>query len=213
MKVKSLIIVIILVINILQIQSQTIIEFKTTNDVTPILLEPDGRVICNVTKGKTIQILSYDPEHKYYNVKYKDYHGWTEYQKLGDIDQQMRIMADKQYEESIRIKELEVQENEKAIIAERDSLWALEKKKISEEQNKDLEWKKYRLVRIYGERNANRILSGEIWIGMTSEMARDSKGSPNKINKTVGNWGVHEQWVYDNKYLYFENDVLTSWQD
>jgi hypothetical protein len=48
---------------------------------------------------------------------------------------------------------------------------------------------------------------------MTSEMVIDSQGRPKDINKTVGSWGVHEQWVYENNtYLYLENDRLTSWQ-
>jgi len=58
-----------------------------------------------------------------------------------------------------------------------------------------------------------KIFQEEIWIGMTSEMVIDSQGRPKDINKTVGSWGVHEQWVYENNtYLYLENDRLTSWQ-
>ena len=42
------------------------------------------------------------------------------------------------------------------------------------------------------------------------------------INKTVGSWGVHEQWVYGSSmegggympshYLYFEDGILTTYQ-
>jgi hypothetical protein len=48
---------------------------------------------------------------------------------------------------------------------------------------------------------------------MTDEMVRLSWGSPRDINRSVGSWGVHEQWVYYSSYLYFENGILTSWQD
>lgn len=49
---------------------------------------------------------------------------------------------------------------------------------------------------------------------MTNAMARESWGLPEDINRTVGAWGVHEQWIYPgNVYLYFENGILTSWQD
>ena len=48
---------------------------------------------------------------------------------------------------------------------------------------------------------------------MTRELATISLGSPNDINRTVGSWGVHEQWVYYNLYLYFENGILTSYQN
>lgn len=59
-------------------------------------------------------------------------------------------------------------------------------------------------------------------IGMTVEQAILSVGSPNEINRSVGSWGVHEQWVYNRGvrvggvrgfYLYFENGKLTSWQE
>ena len=38
-----------------------------------------------------------------------------------------------------------------------------------------------------------------------------------KINSSVGSWGVHEQVVvypnsFNSPYLYFEDNVLTSWQ-
>lgn len=38
-------------------------------------------------------------------------------------------------------------------------------------------------------------------------------GRPDKVNRTTNAYGVREQWVYDNKYLYFENGILTSIQD
>ena len=48
---------------------------------------------------------------------------------------------------------------------------------------------------------------------MTDDMAIISLGYPKDINRTVGKWGVHEQWVYDGDYYYFENGILTSYQD
>ena len=59
----------------------------------------------------------------------------------------------------------------------------------------------------------NAIIDKKIKIGMTKKMVLDSWGAPNDIHRTVGSWGVHEQWVYDNQYLYLENDILTSFQD
>jgi hypothetical protein len=57
------------------------------------------------------------------------------------------------------------------------------------------------------------VLDGRIQIGMTSEQATLAWGKPEQINKTVGSWGVHEQWVYHSgNHLYFENGILTSWQ-
>lgn len=73
----------------------------------------------------------------------------------------------------------------------------------------------YTLIKKYGNYNAQRIIKGEYWIGMTNEMAKISLGHPDNINKSTGSWGVHEQWVYEDlkKYLYFENGKLSSFQD
>ena len=57
------------------------------------------------------------------------------------------------------------------------------------------------------------IKAQRIIIGMTKEQILLSWGKPDKINRTVGSWGVHEQWIYGDKYLYLENDKLTSFQD
>lgn len=51
-------------------------------------------------------------------------------------------------------------------------------------------------------------------LGMSQEDAVDSSwGKPRKINRSIGSYGTHEQWVYDGGYLYFENGVLTSIQN
>ncbi len=56
------------------------------------------------------------------------------------------------------------------------------------------------------------IKKGKIKIGMKSEQVSFSWGKPDKINKSIGSWGVHEQWIYMRYYLYFENGILTSLQ-
>ena len=42
-------------------------------------------------------------------------------------------------------------------------------------------------------------------------MCVEAWGKPNDINKSIGSWGVHEQWCYSfGSYLYFENGKLTA---
>ena len=59
----------------------------------------------------------------------------------------------------------------------------------------------------------------KIRLGMTTEMVQASWGHPRHINRSVGSWGVHEQWVYggyegfSSQYLYFDDGILTSWSD
>ncbi|BCZ47613.1 hypothetical protein psyc5s11_36800 [Clostridium gelidum] len=52
-------------------------------------------------------------------------------------------------------------------------------------------------------------------IGMTkSEVLASSWGKPKDINKTTTKYGTNEQWVYSgNRYLYFDNGILTSIQN
>ena len=60
------------------------------------------------------------------------------------------------------------------------------------------------------------ILAGQIVLGMTKSEVVASLGYPRDVNKSVGVWGVDEQWVYGSytgTYLYFTNGILTSWQD
>ena len=51
-----------------------------------------------------------------------------------------------------------------------------------------------------------------IRMGMTSDQLRNTLGQPKQINTTVVGGLVHEQWVYGNKYFYFENGILTAVQ-
>ena len=112
-----------------------------------------------------------------------------------------------------------------------DSLFALKKipleiesKKREEEKARfekvylaeEKERKAY-LISLYGQENGTKVYNRNIWLGMTDRMLLEVKGKPNDINRTVGSFGVHEQWVYgsvENMVLYyFENGKLTSWQD
>lgn len=72
---------------------------------------------------------------------------------------------------------------------------------------------KTKMVNLYGKAIAEKILSNQLWIGMTSEMAKNSIGQPDKINKTIRANSISEQWVYNNRYLYFDDGILTTIQD
>jgi len=38
-------------------------------------------------------------------------------------------------------------------------------------------------------------------------------GQPQEINRTVTQWGVSKQMVYEGVYIYTDNGIVTSWQD
>lgn len=67
----------------------------------------------------------------------------------------------------------------------------------------------------------------KIQLGMTNAELLCSWGAPQRVNKSVGSYGVHKQYVYGtarvcrggmcmggvSHYVYIENGILTSWQD
>lgn len=52
-----------------------------------------------------------------------------------------------------------------------------------------------------------------IKIGMTREQAVLAWGKPQDINRTVTANHTREQWIYNDVYVYFNNGILTGWQD
>ncbi len=58
-----------------------------------------------------------------------------------------------------------------------------------------------------------KINEEKLWLGMTKNQAVMSWGRPDDVNKYFGRFLNHEQWMYGNSYLYFENDKLTSWRN
>jgi hypothetical protein len=63
----------------------------------------------------------------------------------------------------------------------------------------------------YGSAMASRIYAGKIWKGMNSEMARDSWGAAEKINRVINGNVIKEEWIYRSTWLYFENNTLLDW--
>lgn len=64
----------------------------------------------------------------------------------------------------------------------------------------------------YGTKFGRYVAERHIVIGMNENMVRDAWGDPDHINTTQGAYGVHEQWVYGNRYIYFKNGIVTSKQ-
>jgi hypothetical protein len=62
----------------------------------------------------------------------------------------------------------------------------------------------------YGKNMAALLIAGKIWKGMSSDMVKDSWGSPLKINRVIGEV-VKEEWIYKNSWLFIESDRLIDW--
>jgi len=65
----------------------------------------------------------------------------------------------------------------------------------------------------FGKEQWDDILQGTIWIGMTSEMCKISRGRPDKVNGSTSQNRDFEQWIYENDYFYFLDGKLSSWSD
>ncbi len=92
--------------------------------------------------------------------------------------------------------------------------------KAEEEQAKAKERKEREQQRIqilvdkYGQSNVNLARQGKVKVGWNKELCKEAWGEPREVNKTTTAYGVHEQWVYyGNRYLYFDNGVLTTIQE
>jgi hypothetical protein len=71
-------------------------------------------------------------------------------------------------------------------------------------------YKKYK----WSKKVWDSIETGKVFIGMMKLQATLAWGEPKSVNRTIGSWGEHEQWVYTHKsYLYFENGILKSIQN
>lgn len=63
----------------------------------------------------------------------------------------------------------------------------------------------------YGSNMAARLIAGKIWKGMNAEMVTDSWGTGEKVNREISGNLVKEEWIYNNTWLYFENNILLDW--
>jgi hypothetical protein len=158
--------------------------------------KPDAAAseICVLSKGDILKVVYYN---KGYWSAFKDNHfGY--------------LSAVYFYEttETNKLKQHFIDIENKILAEKRENL----KKKREKEIAKLNKQRRDELIKIYGEETANKLLDGYIWIGMSKNMARVSAGKPQRINKSVGSWGVSEQWVYYDMYLYFDNGKLSSYQ-
>jgi len=70
------------------------------------------------------------------------------------------------------------------------------------------------MISKYGKNKGKLIASGKVWGSISFEMARDSWGEPDDIQRSEVSSGSTEKWMYpDGKYLFFKNGRLESWKE
>jgi hypothetical protein len=150
----------------------------------------DGNIVICIKKDDRVSLL--EIKENYYYVDFNGKKGWIAKEMLRS--------------------EREI-ENELRLIQEENEFYKNLRKSAEETKKKEVNDRKVTLLKKYGNINGQKIIDEKIWINMTKEMLIDSWGKPEKVNRTVGEWGIHEQWIYGKTYLYLENGILKSWQD
>lgn len=64
-----------------------------------------------------------------------------------------------------------------------------------------------------GEHEAWLMSQKKISMGMSEHGLVCSWGHPDRINESVGRWGVHKQYVYGRQYVYVENGEVEGWSN
>jgi regulator of replication initiation timing len=201
-----------------ELQSSGAITSTLTSDANLFSKPSRGSmVIGHLKKDTLVEICGYEVREQAYKIKFNNafaYIGewWViETPLLSSLRQKETART---VEEENKIKaELEQMKQQQQAAQERQA--KIEAKKRVEEAKKQAEAeaaRKSSLIKKYGELIGKQIIEKKIWIGMTYEMARESWGKPQEINRTVTALINHEQWVYGSTYLYFENGILTSYQ-
>jgi len=136
----------------------------------------------------------FDRKSGYYMVEYDTLSGYVSFMDVETLDE--------------RDKRLEIEQERREEVAQK----RVEDTKRRAEAAQLKKAREQRLNEKYGTYVTSKILDGKIWLRMTNEMVVESWGNPSKKNKSVGSWGVKEQWIYSSAYLYISNGVLDSWQ-
>jgi hypothetical protein len=179
-----------------RVEANKILDSMIVQSSDFIYADSNGRVMMTyIATGSKVKVI--DVGTKYYQVNYKIHNGWFRKSYLGTEADYQALLLERRKADA-KAKADKIKAENAAIKAKKD---AIAKRKAD-------------LTKKYGSQEiAERIMAKKFWLGMTSAMALESLGKPEDVNRSVGSWGTHEQWIYGETYLYFENGVLTSWQD
>ena len=132
-------------------------------------------------------------------VKYNDFEGFMFRDHIRPESAETAAKLNKLYElaEAEAAEAQAVRDLEAKRASEEKAARIAEAKRASEKKAaRAAEARREQLIQKYGRSNGEAIFAGKIWLGITSEMARDSWGMPIDVNRTVDASGTREQWVY-----------------
>lgn len=163
---------------------------------------PMSEIITYISKNDTVKLTDY--QFGYWIVNKDQYFGYLSELYLDETEELIIFKKELlKINEEFRLRKEKEDAEKKRLENEKET--AIQKQK-------ELEYRQS-ILRQFGKETGQKLLEGYYWIGMTAKMAKISLGEPRSINRTVGSWGVHEQWVYYSLYLYFEDGIVTSYQN
>jgi vacuolar-type H+-ATPase subunit I/STV1 len=151
------------------------------------------------TIPKSMTLLAYDYESNYYFVEFDTLYGFVFAMDIETVERRTERLE----KEAVKRRNKQQERNRQVAQNSADR----------EAQRKKQEARRQTLIAKYGNSIGDKLSRKEIWLGMAKELVRESRGEPSKVNRSIGSWGEHEQWVYPNANLYIRNGILSSWQD
>ena len=92
--------------------------------------------------------------------------------------------------------------------------WAEESaRKVEEQYLKTRAGKLWQEHKDWARQYCEAIVKGKVMAGMNPDQVRAAWGRPDRINRTEVPGHATEEWVYGYTYLYFDDGVVTTWQD
>jgi len=160
---------------------------------------PISDVILNLKEGDTIKLTDY--QQGYWVVNVGPFYGFLSdlYVKQNDSEiaafkkqlelrnEEYRILKLQEKDREERLMEQEMILKEKLLKEENNTKEKLQMEIARKNAVQRLKDKKDNLYSKYGKEIADKLLNRQFWIGMTTEMAEISLGSPRNKNKSVAN--------------------------
>jgi hypothetical protein len=165
-----------------------------------------SKVVKTLSIGDSVTVIGYRDNKLF--IDYSGFFGYVHPLFLKEDSLITNFVALENEQADIRnnLKRMELEDSRKQAAESKRKAIQLRQQELAQDRIK-------KIKSVYPEEIAQKIISRKIWIGMTSKMAVLSIGSPEKINRTVTGNGTNEQWVYGSRYLYFDNGILTAYQD
>ena len=85
-----------------------------------------------------------------------------------------------------------------------------EQKQVTQKVDAEEAERMVKCIKLFGADKGKMIYLGIVELGMTKEMCSEALGKPDNINSSQTKNEIFEQWVYPDRYIYFQNGEIVS---